>query len=119
MHEVAVRHNKLWFAGISENWKLANYEAHELEELVELIEKFHPEYDGIPVAKLLRSMLLTPLERLEESIERKSRQEFEKSYDELTASCNHCHVASDREFIVIQRPSAPVLTNIRFEAPQP
>ncbi|TVQ80774.1 MAG: hypothetical protein EA369_02125, partial [Bradymonadales bacterium] len=62
MHEMAVRHAKIWFAGQAENWELADYEVHELEELVELIQAAHPEYDGMPIADLLRSMLVNSIE---------------------------------------------------------
>src|SRR5690625_5306750 len=34
-------HNKLWFAGTNENWELADFALHELEEIVEDIKTIH------------------------------------------------------------------------------
>jgi len=42
MVDLGMRHASLWFAGEAENWPLADYVVHELEELVEEIEELHP-----------------------------------------------------------------------------
>src|SRR5690625_6455832 len=34
-------HNKLWFAGTNENWELADFALHEIEEIVEDIKMLH------------------------------------------------------------------------------
>jgi hypothetical protein len=114
MVEMQHRHATLWFAGDSENWPLADYFLHELEELVEDIEELHPEYAGVPVADLLAEMTMPAVERMEDAVDAEDREAFIRAYDQLTVACNACHVASDRAAIVIQRPTAPPLTNLRY-----
>jgi hypothetical protein len=43
MSSIQVHHNKLWFAGESQNWKLANFESHEIQEAIQDIEKYQTE----------------------------------------------------------------------------
>ncbi len=114
MVDLGIRHASLWFAGDAENWPLADYMVHELEELVEEIEELHPVYREVQVAALLGEMTHPAVEALEDAVEEEDRTAFAEGYDQLTAACNACHVASDRGALVIQRPTAPPLTNLRF-----
>lgn len=114
MVDLGIRHASLWFAGNAENWPLADYMVHELEELVEEIEELHPIYRDVEVAALLGEMTHPAVEALEDAVEDEDRAAFADAYDRLTAACNACHVASDRAALVIQRPTAPPLTNLRF-----
>jgi hypothetical protein len=114
MVDLGIRHASLWFAGEAENWPLADYMIHELEELVEAIEELHPVYREVQVAALIREMTHPAVEALEEAVEGEDRTAFAGAYDRLTAACNACHVASDRGVLVIQRPTAPPLTNLRY-----
>jgi hypothetical protein len=114
MVDLGVRHASLWFAGDAENWPLADYMVHELEELVEDIEELHPVYREVQVAALLGEMTRPAVEDLEDAVEEEDRTAFAEAFDHLTAACNACHVASDRGALVIQRPTAPPLTNLRF-----
>lgn len=114
MGELGHRHATLWFAGEAGNWALADYYLHELEELIDEIEELHPVYRDIPVAELLGEMTHPAVTRLEDALSSESREEFDRGYEELTRACNACHVASDLGALVIQRPVAPPLTNIRY-----
>jgi hypothetical protein len=115
MIDLGFRHALAWFAGDAENWPLADYMVHELEELTGDIEELHPVYREIQVAVLLREMTTPAVEALEASVEARDRAGFVAAFDQLTLACNHCHVASDRAAIVVQRPTAPPLTNLRFQ----
>ena len=114
MVDLGIRHASLWFAGEAGNWPLADYMIHELEELVEEIEELHPVYREVEVAALLREMTHPAVESVEEAVEDEDGVAFADAYDRLTAACNACHVASDRAALVIQRPTAPPLTNLRY-----
>jgi hypothetical protein len=114
MVDLGVRHASLWFAGEAENWPLADYMVHELEELVEEIEELHPVYREVQVAALIREMTHPAVEALEGAVKHEDRAAFADAYDQLTAACNACHAASDRAALVIQRPTAPPLTNLRY-----
>jgi hypothetical protein len=117
MVELATRHASVWFAGDAQNWELADYMAHELAEVAEHIGEAHPEYDDIPVATLMAQMTLPAVEELEAAVDARDHGAFVAAYDRLTTSCNACHEASDRAAIVVQRPTAPPLTNVRYAPP--
>jgi hypothetical protein len=115
MVDLGMRHASLWFAGNAENWPLTDYMLHEIEELLGDIEEMHPVYRDVQVAALLGEMTQPAMDELEQSVEQRDPGAFGVAYDRLTTACNHCHTASDRAAIVIQRPTAPPLSNIRFE----
>jgi hypothetical protein len=115
MVELGMRHALTWFAGDAGNWPLADHMVHELEELIEDIEEMHPVYRDVQVAAMLRDMTSPAVEALEDAVEARDRAAFAAAFDELTTACNHCHVASGKSAIVIQRPTAPPLTNLRFD----
>jgi len=114
MIELGMRHATLWFAGEAANWGLADYLIHEMEELLEEIEAVHPVYRDVQVALLLREMTHPAVEALTAAVEEGDRAAFASAFDQLTVACNSCHLASDRGAIVIQRPTAPPYTNLRF-----
>jgi cytochrome c553 len=115
MVDLGMRHASLWFAGDAGNWPLADYMVHEVEELIGEIEELHPVYRDIQVAALLGEMTMPAVESLEAAVDAGDPAAFVDAYDRFTAACNHCHTASGRAAIVIQRPSAPPQTNLRFE----
>ena len=39
MNSVQINHSKLWFAGTNKNWKLAEFEVHEIMELLDDVTK--------------------------------------------------------------------------------
>ncbi|MEX2466330.1 MAG: hypothetical protein WD995_05435, partial [Gemmatimonadota bacterium] len=112
MGEVGERHATLWFAGNAENWPLADYQLHELEELIEDIEALHPVYDEIPVAQLLGETLAPALGALAAAVDTGEHDGFVVAFDQLTQGCNSCHIASDREAIRLVRPTSPPVTNL-------
>lgn len=114
MAAAQLRHAKLWFAGKKGNWPLAAYELDELKEAFDNATEFQPEFKGKPIAKLLEPMTNGPIAALEMSIKNKNHREFIKAYDQLSAACSACHRANGFEFIVIQRPTTPPLTNQNF-----
>jgi hypothetical protein len=114
MHELGTRHASVWFAGEAANWDLADYMIHELEEVVERIEDVHPVYDDVPIADMIGEMTRPRIEEIEAALDAEDQTAFMAAFDGLTQACNQCHVAARRAAIVIQRPSAPPLTNLRY-----
>jgi hypothetical protein len=115
MHELGIRHATLWFAGDAANWDLADYMLHELEEVVERIEDAHPTYNDVPIARMLNEITHPSIEAIEAALDARDLAAFTSAFDDLTRSCNQCHVAAGRAMIVIQRPTAPPLTNLRYD----
>ncbi|MCA1803348.1 MAG: cytochrome c [Rhodothermaceae bacterium] len=114
MNETMHRHSSLWFAGVADNWELAYYQHHELEEVFEKIEELYPEYDGEPIATLIGNMTSPAMEEVEEAIEAQNPVRFREAFTNLTASCNSCHESTNRQMIHIIEPDQNTVRNLRF-----
>jgi hypothetical protein len=108
---IQLHHSKLWFAGINNNWKLADYEIGEIKESfgdIKEVETDRPEVKTI-------DMIQPALDSLAAAITQKDEVAFKKQYEVLTATCNNCHTANKFEFNVIVTPTAPPVTNQDFK----
>ena len=110
MSGIQVHHAKLWFAGQHANWKLADFEVHEIMEAVEDIQKYQSERKETH----LISMLTPALDSVNNAILDKNTVRFKNSYILLTATCNKCHQAVDFEFNIIKIPDSPPVSNQSF-----
>ena len=64
MTATQLRHAKLWFAGKDSNWDLAAYEIDEIKEGLEDAARLHPNFDGVPVADMIKSIINPRIEDL-------------------------------------------------------
>lgn len=111
MSTIQVHHNKLWFAGINQNWKLADFEIGEIQENIEGIKDYcrnRPETKSLP-------MINPALDNLRKAIEQQSSKAFKEEYINLTNTCNTCHQVTKHEFNVIIIPSTPPYSNQDFK----
>lgn len=111
MGKVQNRHAKLWFAGVNENWELAEFEMHELEEVIEDIRTVYPnreETQSLPIIE-------PSLETVNNAIKQRDAEAFQKGYLTLTNACNSCHQATKVEFIRIKTPTIPPHSNQDFK----
>ena len=115
MTTIQLHAGKLWFAAKALNWDLAQYELDELKETMEAAKALNAEKNGVKISGVLDSVLQTQVAELDKSIKSKSASEFQKSYDEALSACNGCHTEAGFKFIHIVRPSAPPVTNQRWE----
>ena len=115
MTTIQLHVGKLWFAAKASNWELAKYELDELKETMEAAKALNVEKNGVKISDVLDSVLQTQGAQLAESIEDKSPVEFQKSYDETLSACNGCHTEVGYRFIDIIRPTAPPVTNQKWE----
>jgi hypothetical protein len=105
-------HAKLWFAGVNENWELADFEVHEIGETIDDIKQYctdRPEVKSIAVIDPAISSIST-------AIKQKDLQAFKKGFIELTANCNNCHKNNQHGFNVITIPSGLPVTNQNFKS---
>jgi hypothetical protein len=93
------RHIKLWFAGHSGNWPLADYEIGELGDGFDAVSKMLG-------GDLIKQHIGGPLDALQKAVDGKDGPAFAMAFDRLSAGCNACHHALDHAFIVIARPTA-------------
>ena len=115
MTTIQLHAGKLWFAAKASNWELAQYELDELKETMEAAKGLNAEKNGVKISSVLDSVLQTQVAELDKSIKSKSPAEFQKSYDETLSACNGCHTEAGYKFIHIVRPSAPPVTNQKWE----
>ena len=115
-----IRHEKLWFAGIHDNWPLASYELEQIQEGLEDAVKYNPTHEGVPepLTVLVPRYTSSPMQQLRQAVEAKDRAAFEKAFDALTAGCNSCHETANFGFNVVKRPTTVPFSNQEF-APRP
>ena len=100
-------HFKLWYAGVVQNWPLANYELAQIRANMVDARKLHPDN-----SKLDMSLMSQPADDLEEAIKAKDSAKFVKAFSKLTAACNSCHEETGFGFIKIRDPRlSPIETS--------
>ena len=114
MSSIQAHHAKLWFAGINENWKLAEFEIHEIQEALESIQKFN---NDRPESKVI-GMINPAMDSLSNAIRQQRQSVFKSSFILLTNTCNNCHKATKHEFNVVTVPANPPIGNQSFKAVQ-
>jgi hypothetical protein len=120
MLTLQIRHARLWFAGEAQNWTLAAFELQEIKEAFDAVVEQNPDhaiFQPQRLADILPEMTKAPVRSLRDAIDHGSKAEFEKTYDGLSAACTACHKAAGNDFLVIQRPTAPLLDNLRVAPP--
>jgi len=115
MSTIQLHAGKMWFAAKAANWELAAYEVDELKETMEAAQKLDEEKNGVKISPLLDSLLKTQVAALDNAVKSGSAPKFQKSYDETLSACNGCHAEAGFKFIHIVRPTAPPVSNQRWE----
>lgn len=105
---------KLYWAGQAENWPLAGFYVHELEEILEELEEADIIEEGESVSALIKEIPFPVIEALEKHIENQDQAAFETSYQMLINSCNACHARTKKGFIQIKVPDTPAPYNQVF-----
>jgi hypothetical protein len=111
MSSIQAHHSKLWFAGQNKNWKLADFEVHEIMEAIEDIQKFQTERKESQMI----GMINPALDSINNAILEKNSTLFKNSYILLTNTCNNCHRAADFEFNVVKIPDTQPFSNQNFK----
>ncbi|MEO6903134.1 MAG: hypothetical protein ABI315_08270 [Bacteroidia bacterium] len=111
MSQIQAHHAKLWFAGENENWKLADFEVHEIMELVEDIQKFQTERKESRQIEMINPAL----NEINKAIQQKNLVLFKSNFTLLTNTCNDCHRATNFEFNVVKIPDIQPFSNQDFK----
>ena len=114
MSNIQMHHAKLWFAGQYANWKLADFEVHEIEEALEDIQKFN----GDRVEANSITMIKPAMDSVKNAINQKDVKFFKSSFISLTNTCNNCHRETQHEFNIVTIPSSLPVVNQNFKAIQ-
>lgn len=106
---------KLHFAGQNQNWKLAKFYTHEIEETMDEIIDHKVIKNGKDIGSLIQTMSFPTIEKLQETIKSEDKTSFVEGYQLLLRSCNNCHVANNYEFIKITTPKNEDFINQDFK----
>jgi hypothetical protein len=100
--------------GINNNWPLADFEIHEIDEALENVQQFCGDW---PEAKLI-GMIAPSLNSTKNAIEPRSPQFFKTSFALLAKTCKNCHRETDHAFNVVTVPDLPPVVNQDFKPVQ-
>lgn len=114
MSSIQAHHSKLWFAGQNKNWRLADFEVHEIIEALDDIREFQKERKESESIDMINPVL----DSVNSAIQQKDLVKFRNSFTLLTNTCNNCHKAVDFEFIKIKVPESTPFSNQDFKANQ-
>jgi len=110
MSGIQNHHAKLWFAGINENWKLAEFEVHEIKEILGDVGIYQNDRGE---SKYL-DMMNPSIEKISKTINSNNINNFKKDYIQLTKTCNDCHEKTKYEYIKIVVPQKNNFSNQEY-----
>ena len=111
------RHTKLGLGIRSRNWAYATYEAGELRGAFRRVIASMPTYEGKDTADLV-AIINKPLENMQAAVRAHDAPMADAAYAELTSTCNMCHEAQGRTYIVIQAPVTAMYSDQNFSNPR-
>lgn len=102
---------KLYFAGKSGNWPLAQYEASKIEAGLAAVPSVRRRENGVPLGAVIQSFENSQWAALKTTLAEQNKTAFEGAYTNMVFICNACHQAIGRPFIHITVPSQPPVSN--------
>ena len=106
--------DKLYFSGLNQNWELAKFYIHEIEEQIEVISVANISEENIAITPLLSQMIIPTIKNLETSVNKTDVKGFIKHYKLMITSCNSCHSATNHGFIRLKIPKMTMFANQDF-----
>ncbi|TMI62007.1 MAG: hypothetical protein E6H07_17230 [Bacteroidetes bacterium] len=110
MSGIQIHHAKLWFAGQNQNWPLANFEIHEIQEALDDVQKFCSDREETRSIGMING----PVDSLTGAIQQKDLRLFSSRYALLTQACNNCHLETKHKFNIVTIPSSTPVVNQDF-----
>jgi hypothetical protein len=105
--------HKLGLAVGAGNRDLQGYYLHEVEEVIEQLEKVET-LDGVEIGKLVKAKLVPAFEALETAVEQGNSQVVEEAYGAMLGACNNCHKAANRPYLrIIRRTDNPYMQSFQ------
>ena len=111
MSGIQTHHAKLWFAGQNQNWLLADFEVHEIQEALDDVQKYCSDR---PEVKQM-GMMNPAIDNVNKAVQQKNLQLFKSSFMLLTNTCNKCHMATEHGFNVVTMPTNLPVVNQDFK----
>ncbi|MCW5547620.1 MAG: hypothetical protein KIT44_01515 [Opitutaceae bacterium] len=98
--------DKLGRAAAAENWELADFYLHEIEETAGDLINAGVVDEGHDISALVRTMLMPAVESVEEAVKARDAALFDRRYTAMIQTCNACHVATAHGQVQIAVPPA-------------
>lgn len=111
MMGIQEHHAKLWFAGINQNWQLADFEVHEIGETLDDVKKYCTDRPEIKSLGIIDPAVNT----IKAAIKKQDTDQFKSGFTELTNDCNTCHKDNQHGFNIITIPTSPPVTDQDFK----
>jgi len=115
MTTIQLHASKLWFAVNASNWDLASYEVDKMSETMDGARALHVFKNGLDISGVLESLQQTQIPLMRQAIALKTNTAFTSAYSETLDACNGCHRSAGYGFISIMTPTAPPVTNQRWD----
>ena len=116
MGVIRQHHAKLYYSANARNWEVAKYQVDEIQEGLETSARLYPQFKEVKeLSVLISAATKDNIESLFQAVKKKNIDDFLTAYNKLTNSCNACHNAANRGFIVIQTPTVLEFSNQKFE----
>ena len=115
MTTIQLHASKLWFAVNASNWDLASYEVDKMSETMDGARALHVFKNGLDISGVLESLQQTQIPLMRQAIALKANAAFTSAYSETLDACNGCHRSAGYGFISIMTPTAPPVTNQRWD----
>jgi cytochrome c553 len=100
---------KVWYAGRSLNWRLADYEMKLLKDSFQDAVTFYP---GLAQADM--TIMDKSVAQVDAAAKGKDRAKSVRSFVKLTAACSSCHKSQGYGFIAVRLPTASLQRNQIF-----
>ncbi len=98
--------HKLWLALEKKNWELAEFYAHELEEVTEEFVSSGVVDEGLELSTYAQQILDPAIKDMDKAIDQKDEVLADNSYRALVNSCNACHTITKHAYIKILVPDS-------------
>jgi hypothetical protein len=119
MAQVQTQHAKLYYAGHAQNWELAAYSLHEINEALQAVQTFNDQFEDFPtpLSELVPSLVGQPLGEIHSAIRARDPARFAQAFASLTDACNSCHATLGKDFVQVRTPQGGEFTNQAFGGP--
>jgi hypothetical protein len=119
MTVVEYNFSNLWFAAHEENWSLAQFFLSETRARLRWALRIVPRR-RISSGEVVLQPFLDAFEQphyasIERSLQEQDVAAFEAAYTDALDACYSCHVASEKEFLQLRKPSVPAGALIDFD----
>ncbi len=105
---------KLYFSGTAENWPLADFYLHEIEETSDEVIRAGAMDEGVAVSAYMRTMFPPALAEMKKALQTRQVEPFNRAYEGLLLSCNACHQSTGHGYVRLKAPAAPSYPSQEF-----